>query len=231
MKNLIREVAPEHANLLYYFDGDTYTERAGDYCNNLFIVSFDHGRVYGFNQDEYERLQSLATDVADQFTDVMDGYLSCTFRDVMNDCGIEYSPTKCHKLKEWAHYQSPDDTAGIAAFLTIITGRQWDVCSVRGYSQGDYAELIYCPDFYKNGVEIEGEIYLGCAKEFSVTEYDDNGNENHTCYGYIVADSQVRTDEDYKRIVCEYADINPEDTTLEMIDSSRTYTEYTYRAV
>ena len=232
MKHIIREIEPENAELQLYFDGDTFTGNAGNYCYNLFILSFDHGRVYGFNSDEYERIQSQATELADQFTDIKDGYITCSYKDIMKDCGIQFSPTVCHRLKEWADKYSPDDTDGIAAFLSITTGHKWTTTSATGYCQGDYAEIIYCPDFYPNGVDAEGDIFLGCAKEFSVTDYENaDDTEGFTEYGYIVADCQARTDEDYKRIVCDYAGINPEDTTLEMIDGCSTHTVYSYRTV
>lgn len=232
MKHLIREIEPECAELQFYFDGDTFTEKAGDYCYNLFILSFDRGRVYGLNSDEYERIQSQATELADQFTDIKDGYMTCSYKDIMKDCGIPFSPTACHRLKEWTDKYSPDDTDGIAAFLSITTGHKWTTTSATGYCQGDYAEIVYCPDFYPNGVDAEGDIFLGCAKEFSVTDYEnDDDTEGSTVYGYIVADCQAWTDEDYKRIVCGYAGINPEDTTLEMVDGCSTRTVYSYRAV
>lgn len=232
MKYIIREIEPESAELQFYFDGDAFTGNAGDYCYNLFILSFDRGRVYGFNSDEYERIQSLATELADQFTDIKDGYLTCSYKDIMKDCGVSFSPTVCRRLKKWADKFSPDDADGIAEFLSITTGHKWTTTCARGYCQGDYAEIIYCPDFYPNGVEAEGDIFLGCAKEFSVTYYEsDDDKQPFTEYGYIVADCQARTDEDYKRIVCDYAGISPEDTTLEMIDGCSTRTVYSYRAV
>jgi len=50
-----------------------------------------------------------------------------------------------------------------------------------------------------------------------------------SCYGYIVADCQARRDEDYKKIVCEWAGIAEDETQLEMIDSYTTYTHANYR--
>ena len=78
------------------------------------------------------------------------------------------------------------------------------------------------------------------AKEFCVIEIEDyqapetedeeaTYTEKESCYGFFVADCEAWKDEDYKRIVCEWEGIDPEETQLEMIESSRTTTIYTYR--
>lgn len=136
IKHIIREVEPEACSFDYYFDGDTFTERAGDYCYTLFIVGDRHTAV--FNAEAWE-------------------------------CG---------------------------------------------------------------------EIWLGCGKEFCVIDVEDYAEdedgeatytETDSVYGYIVADSQAWRDEDYKRLVCEWAGINEEETRLEMIDGSHVCTTYSYR--
>ena len=105
--------------------------------------------------------------------------------------------------------------------------------SASGYCQGDYVKMVYCLDHYKNGVEHYGEIWLGAAKEFCVITLDEDGEEGNSCSGFIVAGCQIKnwqeSDSEYKRIVCEWSDINPEETRLEMIEGSKTYTKYTYR--
>ncbi|HHX71168.1 MAG TPA: hypothetical protein GX708_24375, partial [Gallicola sp.] len=58
---------------------------------------------------------------------------------------------------------------------------------------------------------------------------DENGEEDYTVWGYIIADCQAWKDEDYKRLVCEWACIPEEEARLEIIDGSKSYTSYTYR--
>lgn len=53
--------------------------------------------------------------------------------------------------------------------------------------------------------------------------------EIDSCYGYIVADCEARDDEDYKKLVCEWACIDKAETRLEMIDGYHTYIKYDYR--
>lgn len=234
-KYIIREVEPEACDFSYYFDDDGLSERGGDYCNTLFIVSCDRvGRYDGFNVKEFKNVCSQAEEMAEMFYDIEEGgYYSAfysSYKECMIDNGIYYNPRKCNALKELLH--DWDNTPeNVAAWLTITTGKEWAVDSACGYCQGDYVEMIYCPEHYKDGVRQYGEIWLGAAKEFCVIELDEDGEEADSCYGYIVADCQAWRDEDYKRLVSEWAGIKEEETRLEMIDADKSYycMHYTYR--
>ena len=234
MKHIIREVAPDCADLSYYFDNDGLTEKGGDYCYNLFIISRDWGRISGFNADEYKRVMEQAESVLDGFNDVEDGLTDYdgkkySYKSIMAENSLDYTPRRCHQLKEWAKTADCDKPESISAFLTITTGKRWDVQGVHGYCQGDYVQIVYCTEHYDD-VRPYGEVWLGCAKEFYIIDVDDNGEEGDSVGGYIVADCQAWDDADYKRIVCEWEGLDPEETRLEMIDGSHTYTKYTYRA-
>jgi len=233
---IIREVPQEDADFSYYFDDDGLTEAGGDYCYNLFIVPADRRRYSGFNMDEYESIEAQAQDIIEGFHDVNDkwtnGYDSyASYKEVLEYNNVLYSPWKCHLLKEWAEHADTSDTETIAEFLTITTGKQWRTDSARGYSQGDYVEMVYCEEHYTSGVKHYGEIWLGAGKEFSITFLKETGEEDYTVYGYIIADCQAWTDEDYKRLVCEWAGIPEDETLLEMIDRYNIVMQYTYRAV
>lgn len=235
IKHIIREVAPEACDFSAYFDGDTFTGSGDDYSYNLFILQRYRYRLDGYNIDEYKRIQDQANDIINGFEDVRNpgnaynwtGYRS--YKEAMEDSGITYNPRKCHQLKQWAHDADSDSPEALAEYLTITTGKRWTTSSACGYCQGDYVEMVYCPECYPEGVEECGEIWLGAAKEFCVIDVNDDGTEGDTVYGYIVADCKAWRDADIKRIVCEWADIEPGETRLEMIDSTITRTEYKYR--
>lgn len=232
-KYIIREVSPEASDFSFYFDDDGLTENGGSYFYNLFIVSNDG---WGFNMEEYKRIIEKADTIISDFEYVEDGVTDYdgkryTFKKVMEENDIAYNSRRCHDLKEWARRADTGNTDDIAEFLTITTGKKWATSSASGYCQGDYVEMVYCPEFYRNGVQAYGEIYLGAGKEFSVTEYDDDENELDTVYGFIVADCQAWKDEDYKKLVCDWYGCSEEETTLEMIDSYSYHTTYSYRAV
>lgn len=228
---LVKEVAPENANFELYFEDDGITGAGGDFTNNLFVIGCEnYGRIYGFNVAEYEKIKNQADGIIDGFYDVenLEGWHS-THKEVMADCGIKYSPRKCHALKDWA---KSGNTApeSISAFLTITTGKKWECLGVCGYCQGDYVQVIYCAEnTRKKTARIYGEIYLGCGKEFYVADLDDNGGEIDRSYGYIVADCEAWKDEEYKQLVCEWAGIEEDDAELQMIDGCHAFTSYTYR--
>lgn len=236
IKYIIREYEPDSACLEWYFDDDGLSEAGGDYLYTLFILPTRHS--CGFNGEEWKNVQSKARGIIEDFAlteeYIRDGMVyrdgkRPTYKEVMEDYGIAYNPTKCHKMKEWAKNADADNVDDVVEFLTFKTGHKWEWTSVCGYCQGDYVKLVYCPEHYKNGVENYGEVWLGCAKEFSVIYLDDNGEESDSVGGYIIADCEASDDEDYKRLVCEWACIPEDETQLEMIDGYHTYTKYTYR--
>lgn len=246
INHIIREIAPDQCDFEFYFDNDGLTEASGDWNNNLFIISNDGWeRISGFNIETYKAIQRQAETILDGFADVAEGIVDydgkrISYKDVMTEAGIPYNSRKCHLLKEWSKNADVNHTDDIAEFLTIKTGVIWKADSASGYRQGDYVEMVYCPEHYRDGVKQYGEVWLGCAKEFCVIEIENYAapededeeatyTETDRCYGYIVADSEARNDDDYKRIVCEWAGIKPEETQLEMIDNVSTQTIYSYR--
>lgn len=244
---IIREVAPEHTGFSYYFDGDGLTAKGGDYCYNLFIVAQSH-RSRGFNEEEYQSIQNEIENLLEMYEDIIEKSDYAQYSSVgamLHDLGLINSMHNTKRIKEitaWLKACSerpnsrsyttradaePEETT--AEYLTFKTRKEWTTDSATGYSQGDYVKMVYCPEHYRDGAKHYGEIWLGAAKEFYTIELDEDGEEGDTCGGYIVADSQAWKDEDYKRLVCEWAGIPEDKTRLEMIDGSYRYTQYSYR--
>lgn len=245
---IIREASPDECDFSTYFDDDGLTEAGGDWNYNLFIVNNEGwGRISGFNIETYKNVTRDAAAIIEAFGNVIGRrsayawWTYASYKEAMEQNGISYNPWKCHALKEWAKDADESRAEDIAAYLTIITGEEWDVTGVHGYSQGDYVKVVYCKKHYSEP-EAYGEVYLGCAKEFCVIEVENYQEpededeepiytEGDSCWGYIIADSQAWTDEDYKRLVCEWACIDQEEAKLEMIDSWHMSTHYSYRTV
>lgn len=236
-KYIVREIPAEYTDFSWYFENDGLTEKGGDFCYNLFIIYNNHWQLSGFNIDRYKQIVEIASNLQDDFAAVGEidyNGKPLTYKRIMEEYGIQYNPVKCHKLKEWAEQQTGryyDSEDMIAEYLTIITGQKWETEEARGYCQGDYVKMVYCPAHYKNGVENYGEIYLGAGKEFCVIYLDENGEEIDRISGYIVADCEVNREEDYKKLVCEWAEIPEEETILQMVDDCITKREYSYRNV
>jgi hypothetical protein len=249
IRHIVREVPPEQSDFSFYFDDDGLKESGGDYCYNLFIVG-QARNCGGFNEKEYTSLQNEIENLLEMYTDIVNKSNYAQYSSIgamLFDLGLVNSIHNTRRIKEitewlkacmsWgntsqtrtlAEYE-PEETT--AEYLTFKTGKEWSTESAYGYCQGDYVKMVYCKEHYKDGVKNYGEIWLGAGKEFYTIELDENGEETETCYGYIIADCQARTEEDYKRLVCEWADIPEDETRLELIEDSRTYTKYSYRAV
>lgn len=232
-KYIITQIPPEHAQLDYYFEGDCFTERAGGLEYALFIIGPANWR--DFNGELYSEIQNAAEGVIEGFADAADGLRDyngdkITCKAVMQEFDIKYSPTMCHRLKEWSKDADERRPADIARYLSITTGRPWTTTSATGYCQGDYCEIVYCADVYsRNDARAAGEIYLGAANEYSITfPAADDESEPETVYGYIVADCQAWSPEDVKTLVCSYEGIDPADAVLMLIEDSYTRTEYKY---
>ena len=113
-KYIIREIEPENADLGYYFEGDCFTDRAGDYCYNLFILQKDYHKYYGFNDDEYKRISEKVESLIDGFDDVENGLTNYdgkryTYKDILQENEISYNPSICHKFKQWKESAEYDD--------------------------------------------------------------------------------------------------------------------------
>lgn len=232
-KYTIEEVAPECADLSFAFDNDGLTEAGtGDFCGNVFLLFWDRGWRAVLNEDEYRMALEQARSIVDGFGYIRDGgEYATSYKEEMKYNKIKYSPKRCHDLKKWAAADpDPEYPEDLAAFLTITTGRTWETVTGHGYCQGDQATAVFCPDFHgKEYLRALCEIACGAAREYTVTEYGDDGEEVTRCGGYIVADCQAWRDEDVKALVCEWAGIRPEETELRAIDGWSTKTFYEYR--
>lgn len=229
MKTIIREVPPEQTNAEWYFDGDCFNENSGDYNNTIFILSLEHRSLYPccLNQEEYKRLQREMDNVFYAVSNEI-GYGYKNVKEIMHDYKLPYNPKNAHELKilseEYKH-----EAEIVARYLTIKTGKKWDVGSSCGYSQGDYVEVIYCTENYTDkDVAIFGDMANGCFKEFCVIDLDDDGNEIDSCYGYYVADSETWDPTEIKKIVCKWSGADFDTTELHMCGSCHTVTTYDY---
>lgn len=235
-KYIITQIPPESAELMYYFDGDTFTEASGGLQYALFPLVSDRWSLYPvINAELWKDIMKTAEDVSEDFYSIReDGHdwkHDTTYKSVMQFYGIDYNPTKCHRLKEWSkrHEYDPGKPEAIAEYLSITTGHKWSTASASGYCQGDYAEIVYCADVYsQQDARAAGEIALGAATEYSITFPAEDGSEPETVYGYIVADCQAWRPEDVKRLVCDWEGIDPAEAVLMTIEDSYTRTEYKY---
>ena len=229
IKHIIREVSPERTDWRDYFDGDCFNEHSGDYNNTIFPLFLDRYSMWCcVNEKEWKRITQEMSDVFYEVNNGI-GYGYKNVKEIMRDYKLPYNPRNAHILKDIAD-GNEEDSRILATYLTIKTGKKWDVASGRGYCQGDYVELVYCTENYtEKTVEILCDAVLGCGKEFCVVDLDENGEETDTCWGFYVTDAEAWEDEEYKAIVCSWDGLDESETQLEMIDGEHHITTYSYR--
>jgi hypothetical protein len=219
MKKIIaKEVNPAHVDFSYYFDDDGLRSVAGENCA-VYIVPADRRRYSGFNMEEYEEIERRADSLIEAFEEVSpDNEYYPTYEEAMLSHNIEYTSHKCDLLKKWAEYANPYHTSDIAEFLTITTGEEWNVKAFRGYSQGDYCEVVYCVSHYTpEHIEEIGKFWLGCGTEFCIDG----------CRGYFVID-ELRWEEGEKlrQYLADCYGCKPEELEIYLYDGEETVTKY-----
>lgn len=224
MSNIIREVGDP--DFRFYFDGDMFSAAAGDYGYTLFIVT-EYGSY--LNKNEYKTVSAECNDVLTAVEDIEYRYSYYkNIKEVMIDYKLPYNPKNAHILKELSTGNSFDDPEVISVYLSIKTGKKWQTYDSRGCCQGDYATIIYCPDFYtEDYIEEISDIFWGLGKEFAV-KYD---GEDDFVYGYYIADCKYRSYEDIKTYFCKMDGLDENDTVLEVITGSHTVVNYDYETI
>ena len=195
MKYVAREIPPGNVDFSWYFEDDGFK----GVCGALFAIYIipPSRRYAGYNLQEFDELKAEARRVIDDYEK---GY------------AIEA------ELAKWAEYADPDSLGDMLEYLTLTTGAPWHSRSFRGYSQGDYCEVIYCVDKYTEGAITQiGNLWLGCATEFSIDG----------CRGYFVID-ELRWEEGEKlrQYLADCYGCEPEEMEIYLYDGERIVTKY-----
>ena len=94
--------------------------------------------------------------------------------------------------------------------LRKITGKRWNVKTIHGYSQGDWNVLYYAVDEVSEDELNEFEcLYMGKYSEYELIEDGDDP------YSVVVPHS---IEWEGKDKICEYLDLDPGDTRVEIDD-------------
>lgn len=113
-----------------------------------------------------------------------------------------------------------DDPETIAAALTLITGRRWDCCTLRGCCQGDWQNCVY-----------DATIWDADSLERLETEYFNTGSEWHVCeagsddYEFSVYCHEW-SDDGIRREIADAAGVSPEDVTLQKFTGYERIAQY-----
>jgi len=116
----------------------------------------------------------------------------------------------------------PEIIEKVIAVLNAKTGAKWNSTKAHGYCQGDIATVIACEaEYTEDQARSFAEIYLGACKEFR--DEDDRS--------FFVADSMVKTVDDYKTVLADMVEYDVSDIEVQMISGEKKVTIYTYEAI
>lgn len=183
-KITFREVDPEYFDNSWYFDDDGFTS-AVDPCYAVYIIP--QRNSYGFNGEEYGQIVNTIEEAIEFYQDLKEGDMRQgweTVAELLDGLGLvdglddteqiekltaflgmceADSPYRGHRGSMWY----ANESECVAAYQTIMTGKEWTVRTFHGYSQGEWAEIVYCKEEYSDdSIEEFGKIWLGRASEF-----------------------------------------------------------------
>ena len=160
VKHIIREVDPEHYSFSLYFDGDGLTGAGGDYCYNLFIID-DARKLSGFNSEEYANIQEEIEDLLEIYEDIVNESMYAEYpslAEMLVDFNLIDNINNTKRVKKFSDFfkncSDTHSTERTADYLTLKTGKEWKVENAYGYCQGDYVEIVHCPEHYTGGAKL-----------------------------------------------------------------------------
>lgn len=121
--------------------------------------------------------------------------------------------TRQERKKDWpavvlAYHNADYITPEIyAAALSLITGQEWDCCTLRGCCQGDWQNCIYRVDLWDGPAleRLEAE-YFNTGTEWTFEEETEGGCCSVYCYEW--------SDDGIRREIADAAGVAPEAVTL-----------------
>lgn len=91
--------------------------------------------------------------------------------------------------------------------LEKVTGKKWEITTIKGYSQSDWQEVYYTKDISQEEIDEIENFYMGKVCEFKVFEEDD---EESVYYEYV-PDSIVWKG---KKSICDYLGLLEKETII-----------------
>lgn len=228
-KIIVKEMSPEECNFDFAFDDDYIRGNLNFNDDSEFSRLYIVGRECVFNETEYYEIVNTMEYVQEYFSEITGkcNYRSYdSYKQIMEDYDISYSPKKCHQLKalfdimENSRYRS--ETENVAEYLTITTGKRWCMKSYHGYCQGDYCEVVYCTEYHsEESVDFYGKMWLGCGTKFCIDD----------CCGYYLTDDDRRNEDNLRNKLAEISGYKAEDLIIYLYDGSYVTTHNKYKTI
>jgi len=224
-KVVIRQVAPQNADFRFFFDDDGMKRCGGPNCE-VYIVPTRSSR--GFNGKEYKEI----VDAIEEFAGYVDEKSGiAAIKEAISDCfDVGYvfagkvTDEKLNQIGELLGTTTvitDVDEVSVAKFLSVSTSSKWECKAFRGYSQGDYCDVVYCSEVYdEKAIDMIGKMWLGCGAEFIIDD----------CGGYYVTDDVLWNEEKLKAQLLELAaschGADPEDVEIYLYNGEHTVYDY-----
>lgn len=192
-----------------YGDGYAVNILDDEYYNNIIAIENKNfcGNVSGDYEQLYLNIETSADNMAGELDDVK--HKTSDIYDTATECIIgmldlppEARPNtkQVHAIKNAAAlywYNKIDFNAYAAALLTALTPHEWNCCTLRGYCQGDWINILYPADVYSDDAIKEYECY------FFGMYYEYNARYNGDNVTYYYSDNYTR-DEIIKDIAADF---------------------------
>lgn len=227
-KIIAREMSPDECDYEFAFDDDSIRGNC-DCEDDKYTILYIVGRECVFNETEYYEIVNTMESVQEYFSEITGKYNYRSYdnyKQIMEDYDISYSPKKCHQLKmlfevmENSRYRS--EAENVAEYLTITTGKSWNVKSYHGYCQGDYCEVVYCTEYHsEESADFYGKMWLGCGTEFCIDD----------CEGYYLTDDDRRNEDNLRNKLAEISGYKAEDLIIYLYDGYYVTTHNKYKTI
>lgn len=167
-----------------YGDGFIFNILDDEYYNNIIVIG---SRYYNeINNSEYgelyDAIKSRADDMAAEIIDIIhnkNGYydtIPAAVADMLNINDISPSQADAVKAAAYNYFSNNASFNEYAAeLLTALTPHKWNCCTLRGYCQGDWINILYPADVYSDTAISEYKCYFfGMYHEYNARYNGDN---------------------------------------------------------
>ena len=221
-----RQVPPEYQESPLFWD------------DNLDGVEIYGNRHYnGITSALFDRLPGILDDLADAWDDFTDGTPPAWY-DSWAEALADIAPpegrpeyTRQERKKDWPellarNYNEYNRPEYLAAALSLITGQEWDSCTLRGCCQGDWQNCIFRRDLWDAASleRLEAE-YFNTGTEWIVHDEETPPEDAEEINGFSVYCTEW-SDDGIKREIADAAGGAPEAVKLFKFSNYRKIAEY-----
>lgn len=193
-------------------------------------VIYGNKRLQEYTFDEFDNVLT-ALDKMD-LTDVGEGSWYTTEQEML----LDYVPPigrdayTAEDIEDWkaacdlydCRNRAHDEQAAICAGLTLVMGKEYDYCCLRGYCQSDWNYFFYPVDLYDDDAVRRVEIdYFNMGEEWMIHDEETVPDCAEAVNGYT-----MYVYDDARKEIAAEAGVAPEDVVLWKYDGMRSISKY-----